>query len=343
MNNPIDFTGAKVYHSNGIRGDNIVIAIVDTGVAPHPDLTILDGWGINGINPREDKSGHGTHVAGIAAGKKYGVAPGAKILPVRISPESSSNAAYMMSGLEYLIDWRKTHKERLVVNISFSGTTTPQVLSYIDTLVSLDVPVCVASGNDSKEISELGFYQSPIVVGNMSDSSHMNGTSNCFGDETDCVTIGTQVNSCTTSGGYKLMSGTSMASPAVAGMMALILNRWNSISEPAATAQLLRTGRDELVKCKRGSHYIPHVNFSNIDFGSKGVVTNLNYEPATIGGISSGKALVVRNSAGGSKIGNIKNGRKVIKLSADGGYTQIAYPISSKETGLGWVSSKYLK
>lgn len=343
-NNPNSFTGASLYHKNGIKGNDIVVAIVDTGVEPHPDLAFYgEGWGAKGINPYKDVNGHGTHVAGIAAGKKYGVAPGAKILSVRITEGHQALLTDMEEGLNWLVNWKKTHKERLVVNISFSGTTSKNVLDAINTLVAMDVPVCVASGNDSKDISPLGYYTSPIVVGNMHTTTSMHSTSNCYGDETDCVMIGTDVRSCDTNGRYTIKTGTSMASPAVAGMMALILERWKSISEPAAVAQLLRTGRDELLKCHRGNHYIPYVNFEHIEFGETSPVTSKSFDQMITYNIPSGKSLVVRDSAGGKKIDMIKNDRKVLYLGSDGAYYNIAYPVSSKETSKGWVSSKYLK
>lgn len=339
---PKEYTGAQVYHENGYRGDNVVIAIVDTGVARHPDLDILDGWGYEGIPPDQDASGHGTHVAGIAAGKKYGVAPGAKILPVRITPGTSSNGSAITQGLEWLIEWNKKQSKRLVVNISFGGTTTPSVLAAINELVRSDVPVCVAAGNDSKELSELGYYKSPVVVGNLTGSGKISGSSNCRGEETDCVTVGTTVYSCNTSGGYKYLSGTSMASPAVAGMLALIFSRWPSLSEPAAVAQLLRTGRDELVQCISGQHYIPHVSFANIPFGHEEEMKTFEATQMKIQNLASNRAAIIRKTPGGEKLGNIKNGRIVTGLGTDGAYRQISYPISSKEVGLGWISEKYL-
>lgn len=339
---PNEYTGAKVYHEHGCKGEGVIIAVVDTGVAHHPDLDILEGWGYQGIPPDEDASGHGTHVAGIAAGKKYGVAPAAKILPVRITAHSTSTGAILAQGLEWLIEWKKKHSERLVVNISFSGTTTPAVLAAINELVKNDVPVCVAAGNDSKEIFELGYYESPVVVGNLTGSGKMADTSNCRGEETDCVTVGTTVYSCDTNGGYCYKSGTSMASPAVAGMLALIFSRWSALSEPAAVAQLLRTGRDELVKCISGQHYIPHVSFANVPFGRDDDKTSFIPVKMKIQNLPSNKAAVIRKTPGGTRLTSIKNGRIVTGLEVDGNYQQISYPISSKEVGVGWIAKKYV-
>lgn len=345
---PKEYTGAQLYHRHGYTGQGVVIAVMDTGVQPHPDLTLLEGWGDNGWNPHVDAHGHGTHVAGIAAGKRYGVAPGAKILPVRISENGQSNTFAMTAALEWLIQWRKTHKERLVVNISFSGTDSPNVRAGINKLVALDVPVCVAAGNTGGELSEIADYDAPIVVANLSNSTHFHATSSCRGKQTDCATVGTEVYSCSHKGGYCYMTGTSMASPAVAGMMALILSRWPEMSEADAYKELMKTGVDELVKCRDGRHYIPYVSFNHVvweenenDWKEEDSVR----ETAKITGVRKGYKLIVRtepNSAA-SKAGNVQNGDEIVAMRTDGAWREIAFADGKKKALTGWVNSKYVE
>lgn len=344
MAKPIEYTGAKLYHRHGYTGQGVVIAVMDTGVQPHPDLTLLGGWGDNSWNPHEDTHGHGTHVAGIAAGARYGVAPGAKILPVRISENGRSNTFAMAAALEWLIEWRKTHKERLVVNISFSGTDSPNVRAGINRLVELNVPVCVAAGNTGGELSEIADYDAPIVVANLSNSTHFHATSSCRGKQTDCATVGTEVYSCSYKGGYCYMTGTSMASPAVAGMMALILSRWPDISEADAYKELMHTGVDTLVKCRDGRHYIPYVSFDHAGWETKQEEDDVR-QTAKIKGVSAGKKLIVRadaNSAS-SKVGNVQNGDVVIALRTEGAWREIAFAPAKKRACVGWINSKYLE
>ena len=337
---PKEYTGAARWHKLGYTGKGVVIAIVDSGVARHPDLTLLDGWGYEGIPPDQDASGHGTHVAGIAAGRTYGVAPGAKILPVRITAGSGATGTAMAQGLRWLLDWKKSHSERLVVNISYAGTTIPDVLAAIDGLVAQNVPVCVAAGNDGREISELGYYTSPVVVGNLTGGGGMAQDSNCRGKETDCVTVGTTVLSCDKNGGYCYKSGTSMAAPAVAGMLALILGRYPNFTEPEAVDYLLATGRDELVQCRGGQHFLPHVSFAHAPLPGE---AGLTAQRRVIANLQKGRAAVLRDKPGGEKIGNITNGRIVVQLAQNGDSIRVAYPKSKTETGLGWLSKKYLR
>lgn len=345
MSKPIEYTGAKLYHKNGYTGQGVVIAIMDTGVFPHPDLTLLSGWGDDTKwNPAEDTHGHGTHCAGIAAGKRYGVAPGAKILPVKISVDGRSNTFTMSAALRWLADWKQTHPERLVVNISYSGTESPNVREGIDRLVGMGVPVCVAAGNTGGELNEIAGYDTPIVVANLSDTHHFHPTSSCRGAQTDCCTIGTEVYSCSHRGGYCYMTGTSMASPAVAGMMALILSRWPDISEADAYQELMKTGVDTLVKCRDGRHYIPYVSFDHAGWETQKEEDDVR-QTAKIKGVSAGKKLIVRadaNSAS-SKVGNVQNGDVVIALRTEGAWREIAFAPAKKRACVGWVNSKYVE
>lgn len=338
---PVEYTGASVFHKNGYDGKGMVIAIVDSGVAKHPDLTILPGWGYQGIPPDEDASGHGTHVAGIAAGKKYGVAPGAKILPVRITSASSATAPAMEAGLKWLLEWVDTHNERLVVNISYSGTTSNSILYIIDELVAKHVPVCVAAGNDGKELSELGYYQSPIVVGNITGEGELSKTSNCRGKETDCVTVGSNVISCDKDGGYSRKSGTSMASPAIAGMLACLLSRYPNMREPELVQKLLSFGEETTVKCHSGKHALPYPQFTNDELFF--ISNKIDIRKMKIGNLDWNKAAVIRKTPGGEKIGNIRRGKIVVLLAAEGGYRQIAFAKSGSEVEMGWVAEKYLE
>lgn len=346
MAKPIDYTGAKLYHDHGYTGQGVVIAVMDTGVYPHEDLTLLDGWADDPQwDPQEDTHGHGTHCAGIAAGKKYGVAPGAKILPVKISVDGRSNTFTMSAALRWLADWKESHKERLVVNISYTGTESPNVREGIDRLVSMDVPVCVSAGNTGGELNEIAGYDTPIVVANLSDSYHFHPTSSCRGAQTDCCTIGTEVYSCSHKGGYCYMTGTSMASPAVAGMLALILSRWPDISETDAYKELMRTGVDELVKCRDGRHYIPYVSFTHVAWENAAESEDNVRQTATVKGARKGYKLIVRKEANSAseKAGNVQNGNTVIAMRTDGEWREIAFATAKNRVCVGWLNSKYLE
>ena len=140
------------------------------------------------------------------------------------------------------------------------------------------------------------------------------------------------------------MTGTSMASPAVAGMMALILSRWPDISEADAYKELMKTGVDTLVKCRDGRHYIPYVSFDHAGWETKQEDDDVR-QTAKIKGVSAGRKLIVRadaNSAA-SKVGNAQNGDVVIALRTEGAWREIAFAPAKKRACVGWINAKYLE
>lgn len=358
-NIPKEFTGALAWHQHGVEGAGVVVAVVDTGVYPHEDLTVReDGWAIEGETPTNDANvyGHGTHVAGIAAGAIYGIAPAAEVLPIKITKGSANTTGgtSIIDGLKWLLIWKEEHPEkRLVVNISMSNTHYPSIVEEIDALVAADVPVVVAACNDSDEKSPLADYESPVVVANLENESQMNDSSSCWGALTDCCVCGTKVISCRNAGsGYRVLSGTSMASPAVAGMMALILSRWPEISEADAYAYLMQHATPAEVKCPSGRHMIPRVELPD-DFGADdngngdddgnsggedGKEDGAVQEKKMISGVSEGKALIVRAAADTSsdKVGYLYNGDVVTVLAREGDRALVG-------TGTcGWIKESYL-
>ena len=360
-NIPAAFTGASKWHAHGVTGKGVVVAVIDTGVWPHEDLTVLSGHAVlGGEDPHSDTNpfGHGTHVAGIAAGAVYGVAPDATILPVKITKGDANWAAAdsIKKALEWVHHWRLENPScRVVVNVSFSGTSNANLVDIIRTLTAEGIPVVVAACNDGQERSPLAEYDDPIVVANAQNDTTMNSTSTCWGDLTDCCVCGTNVLSCkNASSGYRVLTGTSMAAPAVAGMLALILSRWPKMTEQEAYDYLMQHATPAEVKCPSGLHMIPRVelpdDFGDSDGGSDnedGEDNNENgggeesamRETKVITGVGDGKLLIVRESpeSGSEKVGNLRDSDEVTVLEySDNGRALVA-------TGVcGWVNPEYL-
>lgn len=359
-NIPREFTGATVWHSHGVRGEGVYVAVIDSGVHRHEDLTVLDGYAVEpnevatvDVNP----FGHGTHVAGIAAGAVYGVAPGAVILPVKITKGDGnwSSVNHIKKALEWILAWHKANPaKRVVVNISFAGTSSRDLVDVINELAAEGIPVVVGACNSGQEQSPLAEYDTPIVVANAQNETEMNDTSTCWGDLTDCCVIGTNVISCDNADtGYVVMSGTSMAAPAVAGMLALILSRWPDMTEQEAYDYLMQHATPAEVQCPSGKHLIPRVelpdDFDDSDGGSDnedggGNNENSGGEDSTVRetkvifGVTDGKALIVRESAdtASDKVGYLYNGDKVTVLERQGDRALVA-------TGTcGWINADYL-
>lgn len=248
------------------QGEGIVVAVIDTGVdTDHPDLKdqIIGGRNFttdyNG-NPDvyEDNNGHGTHVSGTIAASLnndgvVGVAPKAKILSLKVlSGEGFGNYEWIISAINYAVEWRGPKNERVrVISMSLGGPEdVPELHNAIKNAVSEGVSVVVAAGNegddreDTFEYSYPGSYNEVIQVGAVNHDLDLAPFTNT-NTEVDLVAPGVNVVSTYLDNKYASLSGTSMATPHVAGALALLINlsekEFNrSLIETEIYAQLVR-------------------------------------------------------------------------------------------------------
>ncbi len=216
------------------QGSGVLVAIIDTGVdCAHPDLkcNLTDGANMtNSATPPMDDNGHGTHVAGIIAGQGkdggvFGVAPQVTIIPVKVlNADGSGNLSDVVSG----IYWAMTHGAR-VINMSLGAPTSAAALEQaVHKAYQAGVVIVAASGNDGENASRSGgastvdypgAYPWVIAVAASDRSDHIAPFSS-FGPAVDITAPGDGILS-TVPNGYEKMSGTSMASPHIAGVAAL--------------------------------------------------------------------------------------------------------------------------
>jgi subtilisin family serine protease len=209
---------------------NVTIAVLDTGInAGHEDLqaSIVPGYNFvdNNNNP-VDGHGHGTHVAGIAAaitnnGKGIaGIAGGAKIMPVKVMNDSGSgDYASIINGIKYAAD-----QGAKVINMSLGGPGSSQAMQdAVDYALSRGVSVVAASGNSNSPVAFPGNCNGVITVGAV-DSNNRRASFSNYGPEMDVAAPGVNIFSSYkgSAAGYTSMSGTSMATPFVSGVVALV-------------------------------------------------------------------------------------------------------------------------
>lgn len=205
------------------------IAVIDTGVDyTHPDLdgkTILGYDFVADDNNPMDENGHGTHVAGIAAAETNnatgiaGMAPNTKVLAVRVLDASGSGTLDdIASGIRYAAD-----NGAEVINMSLGcNCHTVALEDAVNYAWNKGVVVVAAAGNDGVSTTfEPASYTNVIAVGAV-DSRDRKASFSNWGTWVDVVAPGVQIASTYPGNQYVYMDGTSMASPFVAGLAALL-------------------------------------------------------------------------------------------------------------------------
>ena len=235
------------------RGAGVVVAVVDTGVAEAPDLAgrLLPGWNaIARSDDAADDNGHGTHVAGTVAEvegnglAESGVAPEASILPVKVLDSTGSGSDVDVAAG---IVWAADHGAR-IVNLSLGGGEASTVLA--DGVIyarSKGVLIVAAAGNDGGAVGVPARLAGVLAVGAI-DANQVRAPFSAGGRALDLVAPGVGILQQTLDGvgGYadRSWSGTSMASPHVAGVAALALAAGRATTALGVARLLTRTALD---------------------------------------------------------------------------------------------------
>ena len=222
---PLD--GKYVYDADG---SGVTAYIIDTGIlTSHNEFSpnratggftaINDGQGSN------DCHGHGTHVAGTVGGSTYGVAQGVALVAVRVLGCGGSGTT---SGVIAGVDWvTQNHAANSVANMSLGGSFSSSLNTAVANSVAAGVTYAVAAGNENTDACT----RSPASAANVLTvaSTTINDAKSSFSNWGTCVEInapGSSITSAyiTSSTATATMSGTSMASPHVAGAAAVYLS-----------------------------------------------------------------------------------------------------------------------
>jgi subtilisin family serine protease len=255
---------------DGAGSVDVDVAVIDTGIdIDHPDLNVVGGKNCSTGRSYDDGNGHGTHVAGTIGAEDdgagvVGVAPGARLWAVRVlNNQGSGTRSSIICG----VDWVTSRASTIdVANMSLGGAGTEPSRTgcatgdaYHDSIcrsVTAGVTYVVAAGNSSVDAatSVPAAYDEVITVSALADFDGRPGggaAATCradeddtlasfsnYGPDVDLIAPGVCIASTWTGGGYNTISGTSMASPHVAGAAALIKAATPAASPAAVRAAL---------------------------------------------------------------------------------------------------------
>jgi len=239
--------GADQVWAEGIDGSEVSVVILDTGIdSEHIELSdsYLGGYDfVNNDNTPEDDHGHGTHVAGIITGNGVysvdgnyakGVAPSSGVYMLKVcTPDGFCGEDDMMAAMEYAVN----NLDAKIMSISIGGGNfgshcdSDPLATKVNWVVDNGITTVVASGNDGAGVSSPACASKAIAVGAVDSGDAVQGWSN-RGSALDIVAPGVDIlstYSCLAAGDcssywYAWMDGTSMATPHVSGVAALLLD-----------------------------------------------------------------------------------------------------------------------
>ena len=225
------------------RGAGVKVVVIDTGLdMTHPDLAgnIKGGWNaITKTNDFNDDHGHGTHCGGNIAALDnsigiVGVTPKAELYGVKVLDANGSGTFDdVIAGMQWAVD---NHME--VASMSLGADQgNPALADMVKAMKNAGVTLIAASGNSGGAVGFPGGYPEAIAVA-AGDNNDQLADFSSRGPEVAVIAPGVDIYSLSKNGGYETMSGTSMATPHVAGLAVLYLSKHKGASPDQVRAAL---------------------------------------------------------------------------------------------------------
>jgi subtilisin family serine protease len=241
------------------QGEGIKVGVLDTGIAlEHPDLqpAILEARDFTrSPSAAYDAQGHGTHVSGIIAARRnahgiVGVAPESKIISAKVlNDEGVGTSQDIVAGIQWAVE-----KGADILSMSL-GSPEPdeEIHQALLLAISKGIFVITAAGNEGPDLDTVGYpagFPEMVAVGSVDRRKRLSQFSS-RGRQVDVVAPGDEITSCYPPRSYATLSGTSMATPFISGVVALALAKHRKMGgkTPLRTQQdliehLCRTSAD---------------------------------------------------------------------------------------------------
>jgi subtilisin family serine protease len=239
-------------------GSGTTAYIVDTGIlSSHQQFSgrVLSGYtAISDGNGTTDCNGHGTHVAGTVGGSTYGVAKNVNLVPIRIlGCDGSGASSNVIAGLDWIL---KNGKKPAVVNMSLGGDASTSLDSAVENLFNNGYVMVVAAGNSNTDACNASPARvSKALTVAATDSTDTRASYSNYGSCVDIFAPGSQINSSWigSNTATKVLNGTSMATPHVAGVVAEMLQSTPTATPQTISTNLLNQASTNVVKNPSGS------------------------------------------------------------------------------------------
>ena len=277
--------GASIANDTGYLGRGIGIAILDTGIYPHQDFTrprnriVAFRDFVNNRQSPYDDHGHGTFVAGVAAGNGYssggkyrGIAPEANIIGVKVmDKDGSGNSSDIVAGMQWVVDHQQEYNVRIMslsLGAKPSNSRFDPLAAAVEAVWKKGIVVVAAAGNSGPKqntIATPGISPMILTVGAVDDKRTPDYKDDVIADfqpgackwktgETGLGCAWRQYNSCKNrqklcrglrpqhmKDPYTQMSGTSVATPVVSGAAALLLDKYPNMTPSEVKEMLMKS------------------------------------------------------------------------------------------------------
>lgn len=246
---------AYLLHQKGITGKNVNVALLDSGLAKHSDinanriLTFQDF--IHHSDKPYDDYNHGTHVTGILASSRIGIAPECNVIPLKIlDSRGHGSTDIFIEAIKWILYHQHIYNVQ-IVNISIGGNTSElkreknRLNLWVSRMWEKGIVVCCSAGNNGPtpdSISAPGNCENVITVGAY-DGKHFSSAGPIHSAimKPELSAPGYHILSLKPSGGYSIKNGTSMSVPFISGACALLLQKYPNLTNEQVKYYLMHS------------------------------------------------------------------------------------------------------